>query len=108
MAADKKILELHENGYCVLRAHLSRDLIDQCREAFWPVLVTYLKTTDMSRTAEAHHHFLPMPFEPPCFAPEFFFDLEVLTFVVWREAGCDGDIGIERVLKSDKPAMSPC
>jgi ectoine hydroxylase-related dioxygenase (phytanoyl-CoA dioxygenase family) len=44
-----------------------------------------------------HRHFLPMPFERPCFAPEFFFDPDVLTIVralmddriVADQWGCD-------------------
>lgn len=31
-------------------------------------------------------HFLPMPFEPPCFAADFFFNPAVLSIV----RGCDG------------------
>jgi hypothetical protein len=44
-----------------------------------------------------HRHFLPMPFEPTCFAPEFFFDSEVLAivrgimgeYIVADQWGCD-------------------
>jgi ectoine hydroxylase-related dioxygenase (phytanoyl-CoA dioxygenase family) len=44
-----------------------------------------------------HRHFLPMPFDPPCFAPEFFFDDGVLSIVpavmdervVADQWGCD-------------------
>lgn len=48
-------------------------------------------------TGRTHRHFLPMPFTPPCFAPEFFFDAEVLCVVrsalgdrvVADQWGCD-------------------
>ena len=44
-----------------------------------------------------HRHFLPMPFESPCFAPQFFFDPDVLGIVrrlmddrvVADQWGCD-------------------
>jgi hypothetical protein len=47
-----------------------------------------------------HRHFLPMPFTPPCFAPEFFFDDEVLRVVraamddrvVADQWGCDAPL----------------
>ncbi len=81
MVIKEKILEVQDKGYCVLRAHFARPVIDACREAFWPVLLAYLKTRGLESNRGPHRHFLPMPFEPSCFAPEFFFDTEVLSIV---------------------------
>lgn len=72
---NSKLLELNENGYCVLRAHFPQNLIEACKEAFWPVLLTHLKIQEPNRGP--HRHYLPMPFEKPCFAPEFFFDPDI-------------------------------
>jgi hypothetical protein len=92
-----KILEIRDQGYCVLREHLAPPLIDACRSAFWPVLLAYLNTGGRAPNRGPHRHFLPMPFEPPCFAPDFFFDNEVLSIVrgimddriVADQWGCD-------------------
>jgi hypothetical protein len=92
-----KIVELQEKGFCVLRAHFSTSLIDACREAFWPVLVEYLKTNSDGGNRGPGRHFLAMPFERPCFSPGFFFDAEVLDIVrgvmdervVADQWGCD-------------------
>jgi len=81
MIANEKILELHENGYCVLRAHLPKDTIKACREAFRPILLAYVKNHEHQPNRGPYRHFLPMPFEPRCFAPEFFFNEEVLRIV---------------------------
>jgi ectoine hydroxylase-related dioxygenase (phytanoyl-CoA dioxygenase family) len=97
MIANEKILELHENGYCVLRAHLPKGTIEACREAFWPILLAYLKNHEHQPNRGPYRHFLPMPFEPSCFAPEFFFDADVLRVVrgamdqrvVADQWGCD-------------------
>jgi hypothetical protein len=97
MIPDKKILELQENGYCVLRGHLPSGVIDACRDAFWPILLAYLKNHEHEPNRGPHRHFLPMPFEPPCFAPEFLFDTEILNVirgamdsrVVADQWGCD-------------------
>lgn len=97
MIASEKFRELHENGYCVLRAHLPKSAIDACREAFWPVLLAYLKDNKRQPNRGPHRHFLPMPFEPPCFFPEFFFDTGILGIVrramgrrvVVDQWGCD-------------------
>ena len=97
MSANERILEIQENGYCVLRARLPKGVIDACREAFWPILLTYLKSYGHEPNRGAQRHFLPMPFEPPCFAPEFFFDTEILSIVrgamdcrvVADQWGCD-------------------
>ncbi len=43
MIIQEKIAELQLKGFCVLKTHLSIPLIDACREAFWPILLGYLK-----------------------------------------------------------------
>jgi len=91
------LLEIQTNGYCVLRRHFSQELIGACREGFWPILLDYLDTHRESPNRGPHRHFLPMPFTPPCFAPEFFFDNDVLRIVraamddrvVADQWGCD-------------------
>jgi hypothetical protein len=77
----EKIIEIQDKGYCVLRAHFAGPMIDACRDAFWPVLLAYLRIHGHESNRGPHRHFLPMPFEPPCFAPDFFFDTEVLSIV---------------------------
>ena len=97
MNANQEILKIQENGYCVLRAHLPKGAIHACRDAFWTILLTHLNNHGHEPNRGAQRHFLPMPFEPPCFAPEFFFDKEVLTVVrgamdgriVADQWGCD-------------------
>jgi hypothetical protein len=97
MVAREKVRELHDNGYCVLRAHLPEGLIDACKEAFWPVLLIYLENHQHEPNRGPYRHFLPMPFKPPCFAHEFFFDAEILDIVrdamgpqiVADQWGCD-------------------
>jgi hypothetical protein len=78
---DDPLREIQENGYCVLERHFSQDLISACREGFWPILLDYVDTHRDAPNRGPHRHFLPMPFTPPCFAPEFFFDNEVLRIV---------------------------
>lgn len=97
MAADS-IAEIHDRGYCVLQGRLPRRLIDACREAFWPVLLRYIRAHKPNRGPQ--RHFLPMPFDPPCFAPEFFFDPGILAIVrgvmddrvVADQWGCDAPL----------------
>lgn len=75
----EKIGELQENGFCVLRKHFALPLIEACRRAFWPHLLAYLKANSDKPNGGENRHFVPMPFEPPCFAREFFFDESVLA-----------------------------
>jgi ectoine hydroxylase-related dioxygenase (phytanoyl-CoA dioxygenase family) len=94
---NEKLFEIHEQGYCVLRAHLPKRVIDACKEAFWPILLKHLKKHECEPNRGPQRHFLPMPFEPPCFAPEFFFDTQILNIVrramsgrvVADQWGCD-------------------
>jgi ectoine hydroxylase-related dioxygenase (phytanoyl-CoA dioxygenase family) len=90
-----KLAELEKNGFCILKARFSPRLVLACQEAFWPVLLDYLARQAPNRGP--HRHFLPMPFDPPCFAPEFFFDPALLAIVraamddriVVDQWGCD-------------------
>lgn len=90
------IAEVQERGYSVLRRHLPAPMVDACRRAFWPRLLTYLHGGTASNRGPARH-FVPMPFESPCFAREFFFDADVLGIVrglmdegvVADQWGCD-------------------
>ncbi|MGI8988777.1 MAG: phytanoyl-CoA dioxygenase family protein [Bryobacteraceae bacterium] len=91
------VLDIQEKGYCVLRQRFPRPLIDACRHAFWPILLRYLAAHHNEPNRGPHRHFMPMPFEPPCFRPEFFFDADVLSIVrgamddrvVADQWGCD-------------------
>ena len=75
------INEIKEQGYCVLRNHFPSSLIIACREAFWPVLTEYIEKNKENSNRGAHRHFIPMPFHPPCFAPDFFFNKTILHIV---------------------------
>lgn len=92
-----KIIEVQDKGYCILKEHFASPRINACRDAFWPLLLTYLRIHGNAPNRGPHRHYLPMPFEPPCFNPEFFFDHEVLNIVrgvmddrvVADQWGCD-------------------
>jgi hypothetical protein len=64
----------------VLKAHLPRCVIDACRGAFLPTLCEYLENQEHQPNRGAQRHFLPIPFDPPCFAPEF--GTEIFTAAV--------------------------
>jgi ectoine hydroxylase-related dioxygenase (phytanoyl-CoA dioxygenase family) len=97
MNTGDKIIELQQKGFCILRKHLSTSLMDACREAFWPVLLDFLNGHREEPNRGPHRYFLPMPFTPACFIPEFFFDSDVLSIVrgcmdegvVVDQWGCD-------------------
>ena len=72
--------ELRNRGYCVLRRVLAPALIEACRDAFWPILLRCL-SDGREPNRGPQRHFLAMPFEPPCFAPGFFFNEDVLRVV---------------------------
>ena len=97
MTTAERVLEIRNDGYCVLRAHLPKHTVNACREAFWPVLLKYLQDHGHEPNRGPYRHFLPMPFDRPCFAPEFFFDTTVMDVirgamglrVVADQWGCD-------------------
>src|SRR5437660_1151294 len=95
MPATDEIRQIQETGYSILRAHLSQPLIDSCREAFWPVFLAHITAHEPNRGP--FRHFLPLPFKPPIYAAEFFFDPSILDIVrgvmgdriVADQWGCD-------------------
>jgi len=97
MFARDHLAELQDRGFCVLKAHFARSSVEACLKAFWPILLGYLETHAEEPNRGPHRHFLPMPFDSPCFAPEFFFDTRVLGIVraamddsvVADQWGCD-------------------
>ncbi|HTD21703.1 MAG TPA: phytanoyl-CoA dioxygenase family protein [Terriglobales bacterium] len=92
----EKISAVREQGFCILRKHFAPLLVEACRQAFWPRLLTHLDSGHASNRGP-HRHFLAMPFEPPIFIPQFFFDDDVLCIVrglmddrvVADQWGCD-------------------
>lgn len=92
-----KKAKLQTQGFCILRGHFATSLIDNCRFAFLPEFQKYLEKSNHLPNRGTNRHFLPMPFEPPCFAPEFFFDRQILSIVknimgnriVADQWGCD-------------------
>ena len=97
MGRPDKLTELQEHGFCVLKKHFSATLIEACREAFRPTLIDYLERHHDKPNRGPYRHFLPMPFDPPCFAPQFFFDSGVVSLIhgamdtkaVADQWGCD-------------------
>ena len=81
VSVEDKNAELQDAGFCVLKAQFGESAIQSCREALWPALLDYVERNRDTPNRGAHRHFLAMPFEPPCFAPEFFFDAGVLSIV---------------------------
>jgi len=81
VAGAQAIAALQDRGFCILPSRFSRRIIESVREGFRPVLLDYLdKNTDRPNRGP-HRYCLPLPFHPPCFAPELFFDAEVLRIV---------------------------
>lgn len=97
MLIEGSVAEIRDKGFCILKAHYARPLLHACREAFWPILLDYINTHRDAPNRGSNRYFLPMPFERPCFVPEFIFDAEVVGIVrehmndrvVADQWGCD-------------------
>jgi ectoine hydroxylase-related dioxygenase (phytanoyl-CoA dioxygenase family) len=94
---EDSIKDFQANGYCILKQRLAPALIDACRQAFWLRLQRYLEIHSKEPNRGPNRHFVPMPFDRPCFAPEFFFHEELMQMVrtlmgdrvVVDQWGCD-------------------
>jgi hypothetical protein len=56
---DQKLVEIDQNGYCVLKARLPKGVIEACRNAFWPILLKYIESHGDKPNRGPHRHFLP-------------------------------------------------
>jgi ectoine hydroxylase-related dioxygenase (phytanoyl-CoA dioxygenase family) len=100
MKTEDNIAELECEGFCVIEGAFPRSLIDASREAFWPILTSYIDANRDSPNRGPHRHFLPVPFQFPIFANEFFFNPTILEIVqstlhesaVADQWGCDAPI----------------
>jgi hypothetical protein len=105
LSANEAIIELHDNGYCVLKNRLPKAVVAACKDAFWPILLKYVENHGHEPNRGPHRHCLPMPFDPPCFAPEFFFDeatLDVIRTVMGCRKHTKDATGISIILKGPK------
>jgi hypothetical protein len=92
---ERAISDVQQQGFSVLRAHFPTAVVDACRQAFWPRLMTHVVRE--APTRGPNRYYLAMPLHPPCFAVEFFFDPAVLTIlralmedrIVADQWGCD-------------------
>jgi hypothetical protein len=58
MTAEENIAELQQHGFCVLRGHFSHRLIDDCRQAFLPVLTQHLRA-NAGKPNRGPHRYAP-------------------------------------------------
>ena len=92
---DSDLDDLTHNGYCVLREQFASSLIDACRIAVWPTLLAHVERHEPNRGP--NRHYFAMPFDPPRFSPQFFFNEALLQIVrgamddriVADQWGCD-------------------
>ena len=97
MLAADLVAELSAHGFCILREQFDWRILQECSEAFEPLLRRYLSEHCYTPNRGMNRHFLPVPFEPPCFAHEFFFDQRILDVlrlamddrIVADQWGCD-------------------
>lgn len=89
------IQEFQNQGFCVLRNHFDSYFVHECREAFWQRMLAYIEDAKANRGPQ--RHFLPLPFDRPCFTPQFFFNPDVMLIIkglmgdriVADQWGCD-------------------
>jgi len=67
-----RIIEVQDKGYCILREHFASPLINSCRDAFWPLLLAYLKNHGNEPNRGLHRHFPPDALRATMLHPRIF------------------------------------
>ena len=88
--------DVRSRGFVVLREHLPRVLVDECRTGLRPHWEAFRRDNPRPNRGP-HRYFLAMPFEEPGFSPGFFVDPDILRIiraamddrVVADQWGCD-------------------
>jgi Phytanoyl-CoA dioxygenase (PhyH) len=83
--------EVRRDGFCILRAHLSAELIDTWRAAFAPLLATHIEREGHLQNRGPGRYYVTLPFAPPFADPRVYEDEDVL-------AVCTQLVGADMVL----------
>lgn len=75
----KKAAEIRQQGFCILPNHFSQKAIEACARAFRPILLDYAQTHSETPNRGPNRYYIPLPFQPPIFNPQFFFDPTILA-----------------------------
>ena len=74
-----KAAEIRQQGFCILPNHFSQKAIEACARAFRPILLDYAQTHSETPNRGPNRYYIPLPFQPPIFNPQFFFDPTILA-----------------------------
>jgi hypothetical protein len=61
----EKAAEVLEEGFCILPQHLPRELMQECNEAFAPILAEYASEITENPNRGPMRHYIPLPMRPP-------------------------------------------
>ena len=85
---EAKAREVREIGFCILRGHLPRALMDECNQAFAPVLADHMDEIAHNPNRGPRRHYIALPLVPPFYDPRIFDD-DAIVAIVERLLGAD-------------------
>ena len=85
---EAKAREVREIGFCILRRHLPRALMDECNQAFAPTLDDHMNEIAHNPNRGPRRHYIALPLVPPFYDPRIFDD-DAIVAIVERLLGAD-------------------
>jgi hypothetical protein len=73
--------EVLRDGYCILREHFSREILNRWREAFAPLLETHMQREGHLQNRGPGRFYVTLPFAPPFAEAKIYEDEDVLAIV---------------------------
>jgi ectoine hydroxylase-related dioxygenase (phytanoyl-CoA dioxygenase family) len=73
--------EALSDGFCVLREHFPKGVLNNWREAFWPLLKDHLAREGHLQNRGAARYYVTLPFTQPFSDPSIFEDDDILAIV---------------------------
>ena len=84
----EKVDEIRHEGFCILRRHLPRDLMQACNEAFAPILQDHATEIADNPNRGPMRHYISLPFKPP-FYDRRIFDDDAIHAILAEILGAD-------------------
>ena len=76
-----KVREVREIGYTILPGHLPRTLMEECNNAFAPILSKHMDEIDNHPNRGPRRHYISLPLVPPFYDPRIFADETIVAIV---------------------------
>jgi ectoine hydroxylase-related dioxygenase (phytanoyl-CoA dioxygenase family) len=75
------VADFHRDGFCILRDHFSKTILENWREQFMPLLTAHIEREGHLENRGSRRYYVTLPFDAPFAEPAIYEDDDVLAIV---------------------------